>query len=393
MKSLVFWTVVTVGVVGLGVLGVVPRLRRHDAMARTQAEVNAPRSVRVAKVKQGSRTVELVLPGTSSPYYSTALYAKSVGFLRRNLVDVGDVVKRGQLLGEVAAPETDDEVNLARAQLEEATANLSLSKRVAERNSQLAGAGVVSQETADQTQAQANSAAASQKTRSATLQRVSTLSGYQRLVAPFDGVVTRRNFDPGALVGAAGMGGGAVFEVAQVQTLRVFVEVPQSMANGVKAGVPVTVYDPRQPSRTVAGQVIRTSGVLDASTRTLRTEIHIPGDGTVLPNSFIYARFAIPRTEADAPLSIPGNALVVRKEGTLVAQVVPAATGHKVVLTAVQVGRDLGKEVEVIPGLLIHANDLVVVNPPDDFLDGEPVRIAPEPAPAAAPTGKAHAEK
>ena len=389
MKRTVFWLAIAAAVAGLGAVGVVPRLRRLEAQSRTQAEVNAPRLMRVAAVKEASRTVELVLPGTSAPYYSTALYAKSVGFLRRNLVDVGDKVKRGQLLGEVAAPETDDEVQLARAQLEEATANLSLSRRVAERNSQLAGSGVVSQETADQTRAQANSAEASLKTRSATLQRVSTLSGYQRLLAPFDGVITRRNFDPGALVGAAGMGGGAIFEVAQVETLRVFVEVPQSMANGIKPGVQVTVYDPRQPSRTVAGQVVRSSGVLDASTRTLRTEIHIPGNGTVLPNSFIYARFSVPRGVAEAGLVIPGNSLVVRKEGTLVA-VVSGAKGGKVSMTGVQVARDLGKEVELVPGLLIHAGEFVVVNPPDDLVDGEEIRVAEPPAAVA---GKPRAEK
>ncbi len=388
MKRMAFWAVIVVAVAGLGAIGVVPRLRRLEAQARTQSEVNAPRIMRAQPVKEGARVVELVLPGTSAPYYSTLLYAKSVGFLRRNLVDVGDKVKRGQLLGEVAAPESDDEVHLARAQLEEATANLGLSKRVAERNSQLAGAGVVSQETADQTRAQANSAEASLKTRSATLQRVSTLSGYQRLLAPFDGVVTRRNFDPGALVGAAGTGGGAIFEVAQVETLRVFIEVPQSMANGVKPGVVVTVYDPRQPARTVAGQVVRSSGVLDASTRTLRTEIHIPGNGIVLPNSFIYARFSVPRSAAEAPLVIPGNALVVRKEGTLVAVV--SADG-RVKLTQVQVSRDLGKEVEIVSGLLIHAGEQVVVNPPDDLLDGEQVRVA-VPATPALP-GKTRAEK
>src|SRR5262249_33296963 len=193
------------------------------------------------------------------PFFSTALYARSVGFLRRNRVEVGERVHGGQLLAEIDAPENDEEVRLARAQLEEAAQNVSLGQRSAERSQRLSDVGLVSKDAADQLRAQANSAEASLKTRRAAFQRVSTLRGYQRVLAPFDGVITRRNFDPGALVGVAGQGGMPLFELAQTGTLRVYVDVPQSLAAGVVPGIEAMVYAPATPGDAVPGKVIRTN--------------------------------------------------------------------------------------------------------------------------------------
>lgn len=370
----VFKWLLAIGVViALGAAGVVPRVAQRDALAKTQAQVNGPRLVRTAAVAGGAPVAEITLPATSAPFFATQLYARSVGFLRKNHVDVGDRVKRGQLLAEIDAPETDEEINLAQAQLEEANANVGIVQNTLSRNTELAKVGIVSREQADQSQAQANSAAASVKTRKAALQRLSTLRGYQRVLAPFDGVITKRGFDPGALVGASA--GVALFEVAQVDSLRVFIDVPQSFAAGVAPGIDAVVFAPSAPAQTVKGKVTRASGVLDVSTRTLRTEVLIPGDGTILPGAFVYVKLAIPRKQA--PLVVPGSALLVRKEGTMLAQVID----DKVKLALVEVGRDLGRELEITAG--IKAGDRVVLNPPDDLSDGLSVQVVVDPPPSA----------
>jgi RND family efflux transporter MFP subunit len=286
---------------------------------------------------------------------------------------VGDHVKSGQVLAEVDAPETSEEVRLAQARLEEANANVGLAQGTAARAIKLAEVGVFSLQQVDDTRALANSAIASVATRRAELQRLQVIRGYQQIVAPFDGIVTRRGTDPGALVGAAGAGGLALFEVAEVDMLRVFVDVPDAYASDVKPGVSAEVFLPRDPSQKVTGKVARTSGVLEQATRTLRVEIHVPGNGAVLPGAFVYVRLSIPRARP-SPV-IAASALIVRKEGTLAAQV---QSGH-VALVRVTLGRDFGKDLEVLDGL--EVGDDVVVNPPDELETGQQVEVV---APALA---------
>ena len=379
-RSGIIWSVVGALALGTALLaGVVPRLHERAALDHLQAELAAPRLVRATPVRQAGAATEEILPGTSAPFQSTALYAKAAGFLRRNLVDVGDAVKAGQLLAEIDSPETEEDLRLARVRLDEAAANVGLVQRTAQRNGQLVGVGVVSQQQADDSTAQANSAVAALRTRQAELQRMSAVHGYQRVLAPFDGLITRRGYDRGALVGTAAAGAAVLFEVAQVDKLRIFVDVPQSLAREIRPGVAAVVYAPAEPQRTATGVVARTSGVLDQGTRTLHTEVHVQGDGTILPGAFVYVRFRISRS-ATPPL-VPANALLIRKEGTLLARVV---SSH-IALTQVKVGRDLGKDLEIADG--IQVGDLVVVNPSDDLSDGMAVRLAPsapvEQAPAA----------
>ena len=372
--SNVGWKAMAVVSVALGaavVAGIVPRLKQREALARVEKELSAPRRVRVAPVRAGDARVEVTLPGTSAPFRSSVLYAKSNGFVRRNLVDVGDRVKSGQLLAEIDAPETAQEIRLAQARLDEAEANVPLVQGTANRAKSLAGSGIVSQQQADDTRAQANSAVAAVATHRAELQRLQILRGYQRIVAPFDGIVTRRGTDPGALVGAAGTSALALFEVADIDLLRVYVDVPDAYAPDVTVGVEARVFSPRDPAHLVAGKVARTSGVLDQSTRTLRAEVHVRGEGAVLPGAFVYVRLSIPR--ASPPPVVLASALIVRKEGTLVAKVVDG----RLTLTQVTLGRDFGKEVEVLAGVAI--GDDVVVNASDALETGQLVEVVPAP--------------
>jgi RND family efflux transporter MFP subunit len=350
------------------VVGVVPRIKQREALAKVEKELAAPRLVRTATVRPGDARADLVLPGTSAPFRSSVLYAKSSGFVRRNLVDVGDLVKTGQVLAEIDAPETAEEIRLAQARLDEAQANVGLAQGTADRANKLVGAGVVSQQQGDDTRAQANSAVASVATRKAELQRLLVIRGYQQIVAPFDGVVTRRGTDPGALVGAPGASGSlALFEVADVQMLRVFVDVPDAYASDVKPGVEAQVFSPRAPAQKVIGKVARTSGVLEQATRTLRAEVHVRGEGAVLPGAFVYVRLSIPRAKP-APV-VAASALIVRKEGTLVAKV----EGGRLTLVPILLGRDFGKEMEALDG--IAAGDEVVVNASDELETGQQVEV------------------
>lgn len=348
--------------------GVVPRLKQRAALAEYQQQLRLPPRVRVEKVHAGEPNVAVTLPGNAAPFRSSALYAKSTGFVARNLVDVGERVKAGQLLSEIDAPETTEELRLAEARLAEARANVGLAAGTAERARSLSKAGVTSQQQVDDTHALANSALATVATRQAELQRLRVLRGYQRIVAPFDGIITRRGTDPGALVGTASAGGLAMFEVADTATLRVFVEVPDAYAADIKPGLLAEVYSPRNPSQKVKGTVALTSGVLEQSSRTLRAEVHIPGDGAVLPGAFVYVRLQIPIKPSPV---VPANALIVRKEGTLVAKVQEG----KVALTRVTVGRDFGKEMEVLDG--IRVGDLLIVNPSDELESGHAVDVIP----------------
>lgn len=363
------FAVIAVVLSGAVAAGIGPRIERRDARARVVAEAAGPRRVRVTAVRAGDPEIAVTLPGTSAPLRSAVLYSKSTGFVRRNLVDIGDRVQQGQLLAEISAPETGEEIRLAKARLAEARANVGIVTTTSERVGSLARGGNSSQQEADDAAYAANSALALVATRRADLQRLEVLRDYQQIVAPFAGVVTRRLVDPGALVGPASASGAAMFEVADVATLRVLVDVPDSYADDVRPGVVADVYAPRDPARTVAGAVTRSSGVLAQDTRTLRIEVDIPGSGEILPGSFVYVRLHVPR-ERPAPV-IAANALMIRKEGTLVAKVADGV----VTLVPVKLGRDFGKEIEVLDGVL--PGDELVVQPLDTLETGQPVEVVP----------------
>lgn len=360
---------IVVALAGAVAIGVGPRLEQRDARARTLEQVTGPRRVRVAAVRAGEATQQVTLPASSTPKRQALLYSKSTGFVRQHLVDLGDRVQAGQVLAEIEAPETDEEIRLAKARLAEARANVGLYETTSRRASSLASSGAASQQEADDALTVANSASALVATRKADLQRLQALRGYQQIVAPFDGVITRRLVDPGTLVGPAAAGGVATFEVADVTTLRVLVDVPESYAGDVTVGGEAEVYSPRDPTRVVKGTVTRTSGVLEAATRTLRVELDVPGDQGVLPGSFVYVRLHVAR--ARPVPTIPASALVVRKEGTLVAKVVAGA----VTLVPVKLGRDFGKEIEVLDG--VAPGDEIVLQPPDTLETGQAVEVVP----------------
>jgi RND family efflux transporter MFP subunit len=354
--------------VGAFVIGMQPRLREREALALAKQELAAAPRVHVVKIKAGSDHLEVTLPGTSAPFRISPLFAKTTGFVRRNLVDVGDHVVAGQLLAEIGAAETAQEIRLAQARVLEAKTNLEIVKLTASRAKKLAGVGAVSIQHSDDARAQENSAVATLSTRKAELQRLVVIRGYQKIHAPFDGIITRRGTDPGGLVGPSTNSGGSLFEVADIKQLRVSIEVPDAYAALVRIGDPAVVFSPHTPNQKVNGKVARTSGVLAQGTRTLRVEVHIPGRETLLPGSFVYVKLRL-KNPHPAP-RIPANALLVRKEGTLVAKV--DAQG-KITIVPITIGHDSGKELEVLSG--ISPGEEVVINGSDELTTGQHVQV------------------
>jgi RND family efflux transporter MFP subunit len=361
-----------IGILALAALvaaGVIPRLQRERALDARAAQLRGPGRVAVAAARRGLPQSDLVLPGTALPAQSTVIHARLDGFVGKLAADLGDHVREGQLLAVLQAPELEAELTRARAHLGELERNVTLSRTSADRHARLAGSGISSQEAADEARARANSAEASLDGSRAELGRLSALYAYHRVLAPFDGVITRRHVDRGALVQGATT---ALFDIAQTGTLKVFIDVPQSLAADVRPGLQAEVFAPEAPAKVATGQVVRTAGALDPGTRTLRTEVHLPGNGTLLAGSFVRVRLKLQRTTA--PVVIPASALAMRKEGP---RVVVVLADRRVQQRPVTPGRDLGAEIELLEGL--QGGERVVLSPGDDLQDGTLVNVAEAP--------------
>ncbi|MBL9038932.1 MAG: efflux RND transporter periplasmic adaptor subunit [Archangium sp.] len=348
-----------VSLAALVVAGAVPKLRRGALVDAQHAQALGPPRVVVAVVAKAPGAYELTLPGSVAPKQSSVVYARGAGFVRKFYVDLGDAVKAGQVLADIETPEVDEDVKRARARLDEAQKNVALTRAIAERAERLAKEGVSSQQQAEETKSRLNSAMAQVDSAQADADRLGALRGFSRVTAGFDGVVTRRMVELGTLVNPSQT---PLFEIAHVATLKVTVDVPQSAAPEMKPGVTATVFLPSSPATTWQATVSRSAGALDVGTRTLRTELLMQNDGHILAGSYVQVRFSLKRP--DGVLRIPAAALSVRAEGP---QVWVVADG-KVTMRTVQLGRDLGKELEVFSGLA--EGDRVVLNPTDALQPG-----------------------
>jgi len=360
-------TIAAICVVGvLLAIGIVPRLRRNARVAEATKDSAAPRRVVVAAAKLTEGPTRITLPGTANAFRATGVYAKASGFVQKVHVDLGDHVKAGQLLVELEIPETDEELRRAHAQVEAAEANIGLYETNAARSERLNKEGIVSTLAAEQAREQANSARAAAKTTRADVQRLSAVQRYGRITAPFSGVISRRLVEPGQLVNVGGGPGALLVEVADTQRLRVFFDVPQTLAGDLRIGQEANVFLPNRPAQAVVAKVVRTSGALDPSLRTLRAEVDIDGGQGILAGAFVNVTLSVSR--AAPALLVPASALAIQAEGPRVAVVV----GNKVRWAPIQIGRDLGKEIEIATGVV--PGDRLVLNPPDDLAEGEEIR-------------------
>jgi len=345
------------GVIG----GLIPRTRQQAELNAKTREASVP-TVTVVFPKPGQPAGGLPLPAEIRPWIEAPIYARANGYLKRRLVDIGTHVKEGQLLAEIDTPELDQELERARAQLAQAEAALGLSKITAARWARLLkSAGVSEQENAEkQTDFKLKSALA--ESAGAEVRRLEKLRSFARLVAPFSGTVTVRNVDSGDLIVAGS--GKEIFHLAQTQKLRVFVQVPQTMAKSVQLGRLAEVSVPELPGRTFPARVIRTAGVIAADSRTLLTELEVDNaGGEILAGS--YAQVRLTEAKMEAALTIPANTILFRAEGP---QVGTVQEDGRVRLRPVKLGRDFGRRIEVLAG--IDAKDRVIVNPSEALVSG-----------------------
>jgi RND family efflux transporter MFP subunit len=368
--------------VGLFLIGTLPRLRHGAALAAEAHETATARPrVTTALARRAEPQAARTLPGNAEAFQQASLYGRTNGYVKRWLVDIGDKVKAGDLLAEIAAPDVDAQLEQARGNLLQSKANLlkakadeTYAKSEEARNQALIRRQAVSQSEFDSqiattrsATAQVEATAASIKVNEANVQKLLVLQSFQKLTAPFSGVITARNLDTGNLVVADNASGKELYHVAQIDPLRVFVDVPQVFASEVRVGQEAVVFRREESNRHFTGKVTRTTNALDPNTRTLRTEVDVPNpDGALLPGMYLQVTFALKREEA--PVLVPTAALVIRTGGPKVAVL---GEGQKVHYREVQLGRDYGAEVEVIAGL--SGGETVVLHPGDDLPEGTAV--------------------
>jgi RND family efflux transporter MFP subunit len=399
-------------VLGLAILAVVAFLAGYIPLAHQKSVIDnealernqaLPRAT-VMQVSRSSKNSELELPGNIQAITEAPILGRADGYVKRRLVDIGDRVKAGQPVAEIEAPELDEQVNQSQAALEQAKASLEqalandeqgkanadLARVNAQRWGNLVTRGIVSKQENDlyQTQYHAqvanvralDKAVSAQRSNvsaaEANLARLQRMGSYRTVRAPFDGVITQRNVDIGALVST---GSTLLYRIAQTETLRTYVNVPQSGASSIRPGQTALLTVANLPGRTFTGTIARTSNSLDPTSRTMLVEVRVPNkEGALLPG--MYAQVNLSNKRVDPPLAIPSEALVVHSDGTLAAVLRPDHTVH---LQKITVGRDYGDRLEVIDGL--HDGDTIVLNPGD--LAREGVKIEPVPA-SAKPAAK-----
>lgn len=332
-------------------------------------EARAKVYVKTTLPKAGGAGQSLALPGTLQGFVQSPIAARASGYLKRWTKDIGSRVEKGELLAEIETPEIDQQLTQAIAAREQTASSLGLAKSTVERWEGLRKKDVVSQQDLDErrsglAQAQANLAAAE-----ANVQRLRQLEGFKRVLAPFAGVITRRNVDVGDLIDAGGGSARALFMLSQTDPLRVYINVPQSYSQLVKVGQPVVVTQAELRGQTFKGEVARTAAAIDTATRTMQVEVALPNrDGILMPGA--YVQVALPLA-ASKTLVVPTNALLFRGEGARVAVVDGSG---KVNLRPVGIGRNFGESIELIDG--IGANDRIVLNPSDSLADGDVVSLA-----------------
>ena len=391
-RLVVFGGMAAVVLVVLFVISAIPResvnqLLRAEAAARDSAPV-----VQVTTVHRAAAGSQLALPGTIQALHESAIYARATGYVRRWQADIGAIVHSGQLLAEIDAPELAQSAEQAQAQLTQTRAALALARADLERWKVLSRDSAVTRQELDQKRAAFESAEANTGAADANRRRLAQARQYTRVTAPFAGVITARSVDIGSLItpagatsapaGASGVGGaaaaGSMFRIAQTDTVRIYLTVPEGYATSIRTGLDALVTVQGIPGRVFSGTVVRTSRALDATSRTLLTEVDIPNrDFALLPGMSAQVTLHFPR--ATPPLLLPASALVIRSNGVQVAVVdgKPGAATATIHFRSVQLGRDYGGTVEVAGGAIDGM--VVVLNPNADLVDGARVRVLAAP--------------
>ncbi len=348
-------------------------LATHRAAAKLKDDTEAQAIISVSTTKPQSLadSSELILPGSVQANYEAPIYARTSGYLKRWLVDIGTPVKAGQLLGEIEAPEVDQQLRQAEADLTTAQANQKIAGVTADRWRNLRATDSVSKQEADEKISLAASSDAQVQAAKANMQRLRELSGFEKIVAPFDGVVTARNTDVGQLITAGSGAGPELFRVADTKRLRLYVKVPQTYAAAMRPGVSADLIFPDRPGKAYTGKLDSTASAIDANSRTLLAQLIVDNHANeLLPGAYVEVHFKLPPDTSAKSYKVPANVLLFRGDGLHVATI--DAHNH-VVLKAISIGRDYGSDIEVVQGL--GAEDNVVLSPPDSLTDGAKVNV------------------
>jgi RND family efflux transporter MFP subunit len=358
------------------VAGLVPRSLHRNAL-RAETRELAIQTVSVVSPAPGKTAAGLMLPAEAKALVEAPIYARTSGYLKRYLVDIGSQVKAGDLLAEIDTPELNQELAQARAQFVQADAALALAKTTDSRWAELLKTSSVSEQEAAEKKADLELKSATVEAAHANVRRLEELQSFERVTAPFAGTITTRGTDVGQLVAASS--GNELFRLAQTGTLRVFVRVPQSVAHGMAPGQMAEMTIPEMPGRVFPAKVVRTSGAMSADSRTLLVELEVDNSrGEILAGTYVQVRLT--EAKLDPTVTLPANTLLFRSEGTQVGLV--GADG-KVELRRVALGRDFGPTIEILEG--VGATDRVILNPPDSLVGGTTVRVAEA---AKEPAGK-----
>jgi RND family efflux transporter MFP subunit len=358
-----------IAVAALLVSGILSRVRARTTLKAETAQV-ALTAVSVVSPKQTAPAEEIILPGNVQPFITSPIYARTNGYLKKWYFDIGAHVKQGELLAVIETPEVDQQLQQARSNLATAQANLELAAITKARYQGLLKSNAVSQQDVDNTVGTYNANKAIVEADQAAVDQYAALVSFEKVYAPFDGVITARNTDIGDLINSGSNANAKtdLFHIAQPGTLRVYVNVPEEYSRGTKVGMTADLALTEFPGRRFKGKLVRTADAINMATRTLLIEIDVDNPtGTLLTGSYAEVHLAVP-TQASTFL-LPVNTLLFRSEGLQVGVI----RDGKVVLSAVTPGHDFGNQIEIVSGL--KPDDQVIINPPDSLVTGQQVQI------------------
>jgi RND family efflux transporter MFP subunit len=348
-----------------------------ESQLKERTEEAAIPTVAVTFPQEGAPTQEITLPGNTQAFSDAPIYARTSGYLKRWYFDIGAHIQKGQLLAEIDTPEVDQQLQQARADLDTAQANLNLAKITANRFQSLLTTDSVSQQETDQAVSNLSALKAAAESSAANVHRLEQLQSFEKIFAPFDGIITARNTDIGALIDAgASTQPRELFHIAATRTLRVYASVPEVYSRAARSGAPATLTLDEFPGQTFHGALVRNANSIDIASRTLLLEVDVDNPtGQLLPGAYVFVHLRLP--DENHPVTIPSNTLIFRKEGLQVGLV----RDGKAVLVPVKISRDDGNTVEIVSGL--QPADAVIVNPSDSLVDGMPVQVSSKPTGAS----------
>jgi membrane fusion protein, multidrug efflux system len=360
-----------VALIGAGLIVATGIRAREDqgSKLREWTDNQAVPTVAVAFPNARALNPTLELPGRLEAYYRAPIFARVSGYLKSWSADIGAKVRAGQVIAEIEAPDLDQQLLQARADLASQEASAKLSEATLTRRKTLVASNFVSAQEIDERTADLSNKKAAVNSGQANVERLEALAGYKKITVPFDGVVTSRDTDVGALINAGGGSGPAMFVVSDITKLRVYVNVPQNYVPSIKIGAKAAIAMPEYPTRTFAATVEASSQSVDVGSGTTRMQLALDNSaGELMPGGYANVRLSLQRDTV--PLHIPASALIFNQNGLRVATV---GADDKVLFKTVTIARDLGKEIELASG--VAPDDRIITAPPDGIADGDPVRV------------------